>query len=129
LCQTCARTMPDRLRTCSSCDELRPVASWRDDKPLCSACRLAAAVDTCTKCGLLGKCRFAGTSRAVCENCRRKLERCAGCGANRRVHARNDLGQPLCTTCLRKPGQQCASCDKTRPVVARVDGAPLCDHC
>lgn len=129
LCQTCARTLPDRLRTCSSCHKLRPVASWRDKEPLCSSCRLAAAVDTCTRCGLIGECRFAGTSRAVCEKCRRKVVRCFSCGAMRRVHARDDLGNPLCATCRRKPGHQCAGCGNIRPVIARVDGAPYCDHC
>lgn len=105
------------------------VAAFGPDGPVCDSCRLAASVDTCSKCGRVEPCRFAGTGRAVCEGCRRKRVACDRCGLVRLVHTRDDKGAPLCESCSDHPTETCTICGQHRRVVGRDDGKALCGTC
>lgn len=129
LCQWCFKSAPDQRVECASCQQRRVVAVYTADGPLCTSCRLGQAVGVCTKCGRAGPCRFAGTSRAVCEDCRRTRLACNRCGAVKLVHTRDDDGNPLCGSCSERPTAACTTCGKLMAVVGRADGQPLCGTC
>lgn len=129
LCQWCWKSDPEQIAECTVCGQRRVVAAVGPTGAVCGSCRLMSAVDTCSKCGRVEPCRFAGTARAVCEGCRRKRVPCARCGTIRLVHTRDEAGDPLCGSCSHRPTETCVSCGQFRSVVGRVHGEPLCGTC
>lgn len=141
--------------TCADCGRARRLASGGR----CTACyrrhrvaALAAAGVRCAECGAArpayfvrtgGAHRCAGCYRRSAEHGRRgrpaagaprgAVGACAGCGAERRMHARG-----RCAACCRKErarslaarGVRCADCDREdAPRYVRIGGAHRCQAC
>jgi hypothetical protein len=70
----------------------------------------------------------------LCRNCvaKSRAEPCARCGAVREAGARDELGRPLCPSCLvADPAnhETCVVCDRRRPVSVRTTDGPTCSTC
>lgn len=129
LCTSCVNRLPQNFGTCSRCGRTKQIGSERPEGLLCRTCRKKERGDTCTSCGLVRPCRFAGTAQAICENCALSKEPCSQCRRNKAPANRLADGGSLCATCSPKVIEACADCGKDRQVRARVDGAPYCWEC
>lgn len=114
---------------CSVCGEVRRIAYRAEEGAVCTTCRKKQLMDTCTQCGLLRTCRFAGTPQAICEPCGQKKPECALCGESKPVYTRDERGLPICHSCAPAIVEPCTDCGKELRVMARVDGAPYCGRC
>jgi len=129
LCQSCDKASAERSGPCARCGELRVIAVRSNEGGVCARCRFREAIDTCRQCRRSVPCRFAGTPRAICDNCRKPRIPCSGCGKARIVNTRDANGAPLCHSCAGRQPEECVTCGESRRVVGRAEGAPLCEHC
>ncbi|SMY00595.1 hypothetical protein BLIN101_03455 [Brevibacterium linens] len=129
LCISCVNRLPQNFGTCSRCGRTKQIGSERPEGLLCRTCRMKERSGTCTSCGHVRPCRFAGTARAICENCALSKEPCSQCRRNKVPANRLADGGSLCATCSPKVIEACADCGKDRQVRARIDGAPYCWEC
>lgn len=128
-CQRCTNTFPDESAICIVCGIHRLISHRAATGPVCGSCRGRELVDTCTRCGRFGSCRFAGTAHAVCEPCAVKREACHHCGRVRTVHSRTSGGRAVCPGCAPPVIETCTGCGRARRVAGRGNAAAYCGHC
>lgn len=114
---------------CIECGNTRAVALKTPAGPLCGPCRGRQRVDSCHVCCRRGPCRFAGTARAICDQCAKPRENCSRCGLFRIVKTRTVDGAPVCDSCYQRNAEICIMCQRERRVVGRHQGRPLCEYC
>jgi len=128
LCQSCTKILPEELVACLVCQRIR-FAAWNGpDGPVCSICRPRQLIDFCPTCQRRKPCLFAGTPKAQCHECSKRLEPCGKCGQTRQISTRDSAGAAVCKMCARRP-EECADCGRFRIVVGRLDGKALCEYC
>jgi integrase len=129
LCQRCTNTLPDESADCFVCGQHRLIAQRTSVGALCGTCRERQRVDTCTRCGRIGPCRFAGTTRALCQPCAATRQRCGRCQRHRVVYTRTDAGDPICHGCAEPVIEACTDCGRQRRVHGRAGSLPYCGTC
>jgi hypothetical protein len=128
VCSACFQADPANHERCAGCGRITLVYR-HEGRPYCHRC-FRAPVASCSICGKDKPCYFAGTSRQRCESCTRQMRRlpCSRCGKTLAVWSRTPDGQPLCSTCCKRP-ESCRTCGRARPVRGRTPEGPLCKTC
>ncbi|GAA2046629.1 hypothetical protein GCM10009839_58950 [Catenulispora yoronensis] len=100
------------------------------DRRYCGTC-FRAPEDTCTICGRVRQCYFAGTDQARCESCSSQLnpKECSSCGRLQRITRRMPDGSGLCARCA-LPDGACEVCGRTAKLRgSSPEGKRWCSSC
>lgn len=129
VCKPCTDRDPVNHDRCAGCGRHAALVRADDGQLRCRAC-WRAPLAVCSICRRRKPCHRAGTERARCEACSKRLNchACVRCGTVRVVFARDAAGQPLCQPCAARR-ERCTGCHRTLRVVARPPDGPQCATC